>query len=150
MQTDLRYFYFYCVLILGFSVQERHGHTGGSPAKDHEDDEGTGVFFLWGDRVGNGQSREEKTQEGLNNYKCTWRESANRMETDSSQWCPGAGQEAVGTNWNTGFLRISRTGNTTCCEVDQAQACCPGRWWSLSLWRYKKKNHLELVLGEWL
>jgi len=27
-------------------VQERHGHTGESPTKDHEDDEGTGASLI--------------------------------------------------------------------------------------------------------
>jgi len=32
--------------VLGFSVQERHGHIVVSPAKSHEDGEGTGACLL--------------------------------------------------------------------------------------------------------
>jgi len=30
------------------SVQEKHGHTGETPTKGHEDDEGSGVFHVEG------------------------------------------------------------------------------------------------------
>ena len=33
----------------------------------------------------------------------SWREGEKRMEPSSFQWCPVPGQEAVGTNWHTGW-----------------------------------------------
>lgn len=34
----------------------------------------------------------------------TWSEDAKRMEPESYRWCLVLGQEAMGTNWNTGHL----------------------------------------------
>jgi len=53
---------------------------------------------------------------------------------DSFQWCPVTGQGAMGTNWSTGssVWTWGRRGwwNT--------ETGCPGRLWSLLLWRYSR------------
>ena len=72
---------------VGFPVQERHGHTGLSPAQDHKDDEGTGASLTQreAERAGIVQPGEEKAQ-GIS-YQCVQIPHGGVKETkpDSSQ-----------------------------------------------------------------
>ena len=107
--------------VLGSSVQERHGHAGGSPAQGRGDNEGMGAPLLWGKAEGAGtvQPREEKAQ-GISPVSInTWREGAKRREPGSPHWAPPKGPEAMGTNWNTGGASQT-SGNTFC--------YCKGGW----------------------
>lgn len=56
-------------LVLGSTLLERCGHVGDTPAKGHEDAEGTGVSCLWqkAKEAGIVQPGEQKAQEDLVN-----------------------------------------------------------------------------------
>ena len=55
--------------VLASSFQERHGHTEGSPTKDHTDDQGTGASLRGKAKtVESVQSGAENTQEGSHQY----------------------------------------------------------------------------------
>jgi len=55
------------VPVLGTPIQERHRHIGTSPAKDQEDDQGSGASNLQGEaeRSGTVHPGEEEAQGGL-------------------------------------------------------------------------------------
>ena len=57
------------------------------------------------------------------------RVSVRRMGPDSFQWCPVTGQGSMGTNWTWG-----RTSSLW--GWRSPGPGCPGRLWSLLLWRY--------------
>ena len=61
-----------------------------------------------------------------------------RTGPDSLQWCPVTGQGAMGTNWSRGSS--SWTGGTTSSLWGWRSpgTGCPGRLWSLLLWRYSR------------
>ena len=61
-----------------------------------------------------------------------------RMGPSSFQWCPVTAQGAMGTNWSTGssvwiWRRISSLWGWRSTGTG-----CPGRLWSLLLWRYSR------------
>ena len=62
----------------------------------------------------------------------TWREGAKKTEPASLQWCPVTGQEAMGTNWNTGGSAWT-SGNTFACAGDQALAQVAQRGCGISI-----------------
>ena len=79
----------------GHAVQERQGHTGVSPVKDHKDDKGMGTSDLQrqAERAGIVQPGEEKAQgaQSISVYKYLM--GGRKTEQASSQWCPVTGQE---------------------------------------------------------
>ena len=67
----------------------------------------------------------------------TWRVGVRRMGPSSFQWCPATGQGALGTNWGTGSS-VWTWGRTSFWGWRSTGTGCPGRWWSLVLWRYSR------------
>ena len=61
-----------------------------------------------------------------------------RMGPDSFQWCPVTGQRAMGTNWGTGSSVWTWGRTFSLWEWWSTGTGCPGRWWSLLLWRYSR------------
>ena len=61
-----------------------------------------------------------------------------RMGPDSFQWCPLSCHWAMGTNWSTGssIWTWGRTSSLWGCR--STGTGCPGRLWSLLLWRYSR------------
>jgi len=67
-----------------------------------------------------------------------FRVGVRRMGPNSFQWCPATGQGAIGTNWSTGSS-IWRGGRTSSLWGWRSPGTgCPGRLWSLLLWRYSR------------
>ena len=67
-----------------------------------------------------------------------WRVGVRRMGPDSFQWCPVTGQGATGTNWSIGSS-VWTWGRTYLLWGWRSPGTgCPGRLWSLLLWRYSK------------
>ena len=64
--------------------------------------------------------------------------SVRRMEPNSSQWCPATGQGAMGTNWSTGSSVWTWGRTSSLWGWRRTGTGCPGRLWSLLLWRYSK------------
>ena len=61
-----------------------------------------------------------------------------RTGPDSLQWWPATGQGAMGTNWSMGSS-VWTWGRTSSLWGWQSTGTgCPGRWWSLLLWRYSR------------
>ena len=61
-----------------------------------------------------------------------------RTGPDSVQWCPATGQGATGTNWSRGSSSW-RWGRTSSLWGWRSPGTgCPGRLWSLLLWRYSR------------
>ena len=66
-----------------------------------------------------------------------------RMGPDSFQWCPVTGQGATGTNRSIGSS-IWTWGRTSSLEAWWSTGTgCPGRLWSLLLWRYSKPSWMQ-------
>lgn len=79
-------------LVLGSTLLERCGHVGDTPAKGHEDAEGTGVSCLWqkAKEAGIVQHGEQKAQEDLVNIYEYLKGECNgavRLEPEALQWC---------------------------------------------------------------
>jgi len=69
-----------------------------------------------------------------------FRVGVRRMGPDSFQWCPATGQGAMGTNWGTGSS-VWTWGRTSSHWGWQSTGTgCPGRLWSLLLWRYSRPS----------
>lgn len=86
-----------------YSVRDRQGRTGESPAKSHKDDEGTGVPLLQGEaeKAGTVQSGEEKVKgDHINVCKYLKRRCKEDRTMLFSVGCPLPGQEGMDTNWN--------------------------------------------------
>ena len=66
-----------------------------------------------------------------------WRVGVRRIGSDSFQWSPATGQGATGTNWGTGSS-IWTWGRTSLWGWRSPGTGCPGRLWSLLLWRYSR------------
>ena len=60
------------------------------------------------------------------------------MRPNSFQWCPETGQGAMGTNWGTGSSVWTWGGTSSLWEWRSTGTGCPGRLWSLLLWRYSR------------
>ena len=61
-----------------------------------------------------------------------------KMGPDSFQWCPVTGQGAMGTNWSIGSS-VWTWGRTSFLWGWRSTGIgCPGRLWSLLLWRYSR------------
>jgi len=60
------------------------------------------------------------------------------MGPDSFQWCPVTGQGAMGTNWSTGSSVWTRRRTSSLWGWWSTGTGCPGRLWSLLLWRCSK------------
>lgn len=96
--------------VLGPSVRERHGHSGESPTKGYQGDEGLpGALLLWGEteRAGIVQRGDKEAKGGggreclinvYKNLKEWWKDNGARL----FQWCSVMGEEAVCTDWSTG------------------------------------------------
>ena len=62
-----------------------------------------------------------------------------RKGPDSFQWCPATGQGAMGTNWS--ISSIWTWGRTSSLWGWRSTGTgCPGRLWSLLLWRYSRST----------
>ena len=67
-----------------------------------------------------------------------WRVGVRRTGPDSFQWCPVTGQGAMGTNWGTGSSSWTGGRTSSLWGWRSTGTCCPGRLWSLLLWRYSR------------
>ena len=61
-----------------------------------------------------------------------------RMGPDSLQWCPATGQGATGTNWSLGSSVWTWGRTSSLWGWRSPGPGCPGRLWSLLLWRYSR------------
>ena len=52
--------------------------------------------------------------------------------------CPVTGQGVMGTNWGTGSSVWTWGGTSSLLRVTEHWTGCPGRLWSLLLWRYSR------------
>ena len=59
-----------------------------------------------------------------------------RMGPSSFQWCPATGQGAMGTSWSRGSSVWTWGGTSSLWGWRSTGTGCPGRLWSLLLWRY--------------
>lgn len=70
-------------------------------------------------------------------YMNIWKEVEKEKEPSSFQRCPEAGQEVMGTNWNSrGY--IWTTGSTLLCRWQSTGAGCTKELCSLPPWRHSK------------
>ena len=60
------------------------------------------------------------------------------MGPNSFQWCPVTGQGATGTNWSTGSSIWTWGRPASLWGWRSTGTGCPGRLWSLLLWRYAR------------
>ena len=60
------------------------------------------------------------------------------MGPDSFQWCPATGQGAMGTNWSLGSSIWTGGRASSLWGWRSPGPGCPGRLWSLLLWRYSR------------
>jgi len=68
--------------------------------------------------------------------KSIWRMGVKRMGPNSFQWCPATGQGAMGTNWSIGSSVWTWGRTSSPWGWRSTGTGCPGRLWSLLLWRY--------------
>jgi len=61
-----------------------------------------------------------------------------RMGPNSFQWCPATGQGAMGTNWSRGSSVWTWGRTSSLWGWQSTRTGCPGRLWSLLLWRYSR------------
>ena len=61
-----------------------------------------------------------------------------KMGPNSFQWCPATGQGAMGTNWSTGSSVWTWGRASSLWGWRSTGTGCPGRLWSLLLWRYSR------------
>jgi len=61
-----------------------------------------------------------------------------KMGPNSFQWCPVTGQGAMGTNWSTGSFTWTWGRTSLLWGWQSPGTGCPGRLWSLLLWRYSR------------
>jgi len=61
-----------------------------------------------------------------------------RMGPNCFQWCPVTGQGAMGTNWSTGSSIWTWGRTSSLWGWWSTRTGCPGRLWSLPLWRYSR------------
>jgi len=102
-------------------------------------DEGTGASILWGKAEGAGLVQPEEGWEGtLEMLINICRVGVRRMGPDSFQWCPATGQGAMGTNWSRGSSSWTRGRTSFLWGSRNSGTDCPGRLWSLLLWRYSR------------
>ena len=64
--------------------------------------------------------------------------SFNSSLPSSFQWCPVTGQGAMGTNWGTGSSIWTWGRTSSLWGWRSTGTGCPGRLWSLLLWRYSR------------
>ena len=67
-----------------------------------------------------------------------WRVGVRRMGPSSFQWCPATGQGAMGTKWSTGSSVWTWGRTSSLWGWRSTGTGCPGRLWSLLLWRYSR------------
>jgi len=95
--------------------------VGRVPAHGSEYDRGPGAPLLWGEAESWGCSTYGR--KGLGKISAIWiniwREGIKGTEPGSLLWCPVPGQEAMGTNWNTG-CSLRTLGALLCCAGDGA------------------------------
>jgi len=65
-----------------------------------------------------------------------WRVGVRRMGPDSFQWCPVTGQGAMGANRSIGSFVWTWGRTSSLWGWRSTGTGCPGRLWSLLLWRY--------------
>ena len=68
----------------------------------------------------------------------SYRVGVRRMGPDSCQWCPATGQGATGTKWRRGSSSWTRGRTSSLWGWQSPGPGCPGRLWSLLLWRYSR------------
>ena len=85
------------------------------------------------------QPEEEKAARGPN--KCLQiSQGIRRMGPDPFQWSPATGQGTTGTNWSTGSSIWTWGRTSSLWGWWSTGTGCPGRLWSLLLWRYSKPS----------
>ena len=63
-----------------------------------------------------------------------------RKGSDSFQWCPATGQGATGTKWSKGSSSWTWGRTSSLWGWRSPGPGCPGRLWSLLLWRYSRPS----------
>ena len=72
------------------------------------------------------------------NFPCSQPQTSNFMGPSSFQWCPATGQGPTGTNWSIGSSIWTWGRTSSPWGWRSTGTGCPGRWWSLLLWRYSR------------
>jgi len=89
-----------------------------------------------------------RLEEILSIYINTWREDAMSSEPGSFQRCPVMGQEAVGTNWNTGGSIWTLGNLSLLCRWWSTGTGCSERLWSFSLQRFGENSVINTYMEE--
>ena len=72
-----------------------------------------------------------------------WRVGVRRTGPDTFQWCPATGQGTTGTNWSIGSSIWTQGRTSSLWGWRSTGTGCPGRLWSLLLWRYSRPTWMR-------